>query len=222
MKRLRTIAVVGALLAIVGAPLAYAAGLWFGLPVVGGGTYCSGQVTTAPGAATPCATTVPSGPTGLTGNELIPSDLNPNGAQNTYPLPGTGSSAPQTGYVPVANGASGAYQLITVLTPATTATFTVNNGITNVVMNATGTQTYTGLLLPVTPTDGQIVRFTSNATITTLIVTSGIGSTATVDTPTKVISPFDPLPPALLTSSATIGGVSYLYNLSNNRWFRLQ
>lgn len=224
MKRFyRKVAVVGALLAIVGAPLAYAGGLWFGLPVIGGASYCSGSTLAGPGGtATVCNTTVPAGPTALTGQELVPSDLNPQGTQAGYPVPGTASSGVQSGLVPVANVASGAYQLVAPPTGSITSSLTINNGITNVVANLTGTQTYTAFLLPVTPTDGQIVRIAANATITTIIVTSGLGSTATVDTPTKLLSPFDPLPPALLTSSATIGGVSYLYNLSNNRWFRLQ
>ncbi len=225
MKRLiRKVAVVGALLAIVGAPLAYAAGLWFGLPVVGGGTYCSGSTTAGPpGTAAVCNTTVPAGPTTMTGQELIPADLNPQGTQAAYPGPGTGTSGVQTGYEPLANVASGAYQLAGVLTPSVTFSPSIANGITNLIVNATGTQTYVGFLLPVTPTDGQIVRITSNVTLTNFAVTSGLGSTATVDTPTKVLSPFVPLPSTTLpTTSVTVGGISYLYNLSNNRWFRLQ
>lgn len=225
MKRLiRKVAVVGALLAIVGAPLAYAAGLWFGLPVVGGGTYCSGQTTAGvPGTTAVCNTTVPVGPTSTTGQELLPADLNPQGTQAGYPGPGTGTSGVQTGYLPLATAASGAYQVIVPVTGAVTFTSSVANGITNVVANLTGTETYMALLLPVTPTDGQLVRFASNATITTFIVTSGLGSTATVDTLTKPQSPFVPQPSTSLSiTSVTVGGVTYLYNLSNNKWFRMQ
>src|SRR5689334_17889471 len=114
MKRLRTIAVVGALLAIVASPLAYAAGLWFGLPVVGGGSYCAGATATGlgtTGGTLSCNVTAPAGPTTMTGNELIPADLNTGGAQATYPVPGAGVSGAQTGYLPLASAASGAYLL---------------------------------------------------------------------------------------------------------------
>ena len=224
MQRLRTYAVVGALLAIVIAPLAYAGGLWFGLPVVGGGAYCAGATATGvgpTGGTVSCNSTAPAGPTTTTGQELIPADLNPQGTQAGYPSPGAASSGAQTGYLPLATAASGAY-LLTQPTGLVDMTLVVPNGITNVVQNLTGAMTSYGLELPLTPTDGQIVRWTANMTITTIWVTTGVGSTASVNTPTKIVSPFDPLPPALLTSSATIGGVSYLYNLSGNRWFRLQ
>ena len=224
MKRFyRKVAVVGALLAIVVAPLAYAGGLWFGLPVMGGAAYCSGSTTAGPpGTAAVCNTIAPAGPTGLTGQELVPSDLNPQGTQAGYPGPGNANAGIQSGLVPIANVASGAYQFINPLTPNVTATYTINNGVTNVLVVPTGTQTYNAFLLPLTPTDGQIVRLSSNATITTVIVTTGIGSTASVDTPTKVFSPLVPNAATVLnaTSQTTIG-FSYLYDLAQNRWFRL-
>ncbi len=229
MKRMRFVAAVVALLALVGIPLAYAGGLWFGLPVYGGGTYCSGAtVAGVPGTAATCNSVVPVGPTTMSGNELVPSDTNPNGLQTTYPLPGTSvTGAAQTAYLPLANVASGAYLLTSNGGLSAAVTMTVPNGITNVILNATGTITDYTINLPVTPTDGQLLRFTSNATLTTVRVTStggAVGGTlVTVDTPTKVFSPLVPnVQTGLSVTSSTTIGIEYLYNLSNNRWFRLQ
>ena len=228
MKRLRTMAVVGALLAVVGAPLAYAAGLWFGLPVVGGLAYCAGtSLAGVPGTTPVCNTTAPAGPTTLTGQELIPSDLNPQGTQQAYPGPGTGTSGAQSGLLPLASAASGAYLLTNTGGISAAVTLTVPNGINNVILNATGTITDYTLLLPITPTDGQLVRFASNATLTTVRITSTQGAVAgtavTVDTPTKVFSPLVPnVSTGLSVTSLTVVGFSYIYNLGNNRWFRVQ
>ncbi len=106
-------------------------------------------------------------------------------------------------------------------------TLTVPNGINNVILNATGTITDYTLLLPITPTDGQLVRFASNSTLTTVRITStqgAVGGTAvTVDTPTKVFSPLVPnASTGLSVTSLTVVGFSYIYNLGNNRWFRVQ
>lgn len=221
MKRLRTVAMVGALLAIVVAPLAYAGGLWFGLPVVGGASYCAGaSVAGVPGTTATCNSTAPAGPTSTTGNELIPADLNPQG---TPGVPGTSTAGVQTGYLPLATAASGAY-LLTQPTGLVNMTLVVPNGITNVVQNLTGTMTTYALILPVNPFDGQLVRFVANATISTLFITTGLGSTATVNTMTKVNNlVVGGLPPvAVWPTGAVMNGFSYLYNSSNNIWYRLQ
>lgn len=97
MKKVRLLAAVGACVAVIGIPLAYAAGLFFGLPVVGGASYCSGfssfqQTPTVPGVAqspTVCNSTVPAGPVGLTGTEMIPADTGL-----------AGGAAPQTVLIP--------------------------------------------------------------------------------------------------------------------------
>ncbi len=220
MKRLRLMAVVGALLAIIAAPFAYAAGLWFGLPVVGGATYCSGySVAGVPGTAGVCNSTVPAGPTGLVGTELIPSDLNAAGLTGTATFPGTGTTgAPQTAFIPLPLVASGSYLLTSPGSGLVNATISIPNSINNVIENLTGTMTSFAFILPTLPFDGQLVRIAANATITTVFVTSPNGTT-TVDTPTKVIT-FVPLLGA--TGPTGTYGATYLYNLSNNRWFRTQ
>lgn len=221
MKRLRLMAVVGTLSAMIVIPLAYAGGLWFGLPVVGGAAYCQQVTPGVPGTTAVCSATGVAGPTSTTGNELIPADLNPQGTQAGFPGPGNASSsASQTGYLPLATAASGAY-LLTSPTGLVNMTVTVPNGITNVIQNLTGSMTTYALILPVTPVDGQLVRFAANATITTLFVTTAVGSLAVVDTTTKPTS----LAPNGVGISATATGLlgyTYLYNLSNNKWFRMQ
>jgi hypothetical protein len=133
----------------------------------------------------------------------------------------------QTGFLPLATVASGAYLLTTNGGLSAAVTATVPNGITNVVLNATGTVTDYTLNLPITPTDGQLVRFATNATLTTIHVTStgpALGGVAvSVDTPTKVFSPVVPnAQTGLSVTSSTTIGFDYLYNLSGNRWFRTQ
>jgi hypothetical protein len=225
MKRLRLMAVVGALLAIVGTPLAYAAGLWFGLPVVGGASYCAGgSVAGPPGTAVACNSTAPAGPTTTTGNELVPADLNTGGTQVLFPLPGAGvTGSAQTGYLPLPTVASGAYFLTGPLTGLVNATVTIPNGITNVITNLTGTMTTLAYILPLTPVDGQLVRISANATITSAFVTTGqptgVSNVASVDTPTKV----NTFVPSLGATGPTgTYGATYLYNLSGNKWFRTQ
>ncbi len=223
MKRLRTIAVVGALLAIIGMPLAYAAGLWFGLPVVGGAAYCAGSTTAGvPGTTATCNTTAPAGPTAVTGQELIPADLNPQGTQALYPGPGAGTTGPQTAYLPLAIGASGAYQIVDTLTPTVTSTWTIQNGVNTVYANATGTQTYLGLVLPVTPTDGQIIRIAAAATISTIsFLTGATGQIVPTATRTFALYPAGSGGGAGASVTGTYG-VTYMWSAPISTWLRIQ
>src|ERR1017187_7992194 len=76
--------------------LAYAAGLWPDMPVIGGATYCAGTSSSATGSiiglVTGCPNQVPAGPTIMTGNEQIPADTRL-----------AGGGAPQTVLVPMAS-----------------------------------------------------------------------------------------------------------------------
>lgn len=55
--------------------IAYAAGYFPGWPIVGNPSYCVSQSTAGvPGTTPQCTTTAPAGPSGLTGNELVPAD----------------------------------------------------------------------------------------------------------------------------------------------------
>src|SRR5262249_42214637 len=113
MQRLRTIAVVGALLAIVATPFAYANGLWFGLPVVGGPGYCSTFTASAAGTDRTCVSQVPAGTSvygALTGGEMIPADVSTLTSTNPS-ITNLQNAGPQTVFVPVPSAASGAYLL---------------------------------------------------------------------------------------------------------------
>lgn len=70
---LRRLGVALGLICVVAVPLAFAAGLFPGFPIVGGAAYCSSYTGAA---GTTCVNTVPAGPTQLTGNETIPGDTN--------------------------------------------------------------------------------------------------------------------------------------------------
>ena len=69
--RFKPIAISAAAL-ITASSLAYAAGNWSTLPIVGSASFCASFVTTFTGQS--CGQTVPAGPVGLTGSELIPAD----------------------------------------------------------------------------------------------------------------------------------------------------
>lgn len=217
MKRLRTIAVVGALLAIVASPFAWAAGLWFGLPVVGGASYCAGATATGVGlpggGTTSCNTTAPAGPADLTGNELIPADANTGG---TPGVPGAGTTgSPQSVYIPVPSAASGAW-LLTSANGLSTISISTPIGVTNLVVNATGTLTALNIAPPPGALDGQVWRFGVNNIVTTVTLQTPSNG-ATFDTQGKVT--------ALATAAAGIAtnaaGYAYVFQSSTNKWWRL-
>ena len=110
MKRSRLLAVVGALTAIL-IGTAFGAGLWFGLPIAGGPSYCSGSVTAGvPGTASTCVVTVPAGTVpAFNGNEKFPFDT---GLANGV--------APQTQLATTCQIAGGSYSVLS--PPGATAT----------------------------------------------------------------------------------------------------
>lgn len=86
MSKLRFVAVTAAAL-VAAAPLAWAAGLFNGFPIVGGASYCDGSsVAGVPGTTAVCNVTVPAGPSGLTGTEMIAADA-PGGSAQTVLIP---------------------------------------------------------------------------------------------------------------------------------------
>lgn len=233
MKRLRLVAVVSALLAIIAVPV-IAGGLWFGLPIVGGNAYCNTYTAGVPGTTAVCGAQAPAGPvatgtgsglsasgTGaLTGNELIPADLNPQGGNNTYPAPGTASSGQQSGYIPSPLAASGSYFLTTNQGLAA-LTSLIPNSINNVLLNATATVTNWAIQLPATPVDGQLVRIAANATLTNVqFETGSLGQS--IDTQTRALSMY-PLGFAASNGTATgVFGATYLWTSPTNAWRRIQ
>ncbi len=88
-------------------PLAYAAGLFPGFPVVGGAAYCNGTSTGATGTQV-CTTTVPAGPTIVTGLERVPADtqIAGGGQPQTVSLTMASLNALPYTFTNVANGTS--------------------------------------------------------------------------------------------------------------------
>lgn len=183
--------------------IAYAAGLWPTLPIVGGATYCAGTSSSATGTiiglVTGCPNQVPAGPTIVTGNEQIPADTRLSGG-----------AAPQTVLVPMASLNALPLTFVTV-TSSSPATVTAANTSGGVCYNATGTITSANITLPLAPIDGQQYQVCANYTITTLTVAAAAGSTLSVTTPT------------VLTASTTVSqGYTFIYNLASTKWFRLR
>lgn len=89
MNRMRVAVVAGLVLAA--STAAWAAGMFQGLPIVGGASYCNSfNQPGGPGTPTTCTNPVSAGPPALTGAELVPADTQLSQGQN-----------PQTVYVPI-------------------------------------------------------------------------------------------------------------------------
>lgn len=181
--------------------LAFAAGNWSTLPIVGGASFCAGNVTAGvPGTPSVCNQTVPAGPTSLTGNELIPADTNlPSGQQ------------PQSVVIKPAMLNAGPTQFSTPLTGATT---TVAAATRQVVINPAGTIAAHTVQLPAAASlvDGQRFGFCSTQVVTTLTVTAGSGTTVN-NPPTAATVP-------VATGAASC--VEFVYVLANTTWWRVQ
>lgn len=223
IKRFRKAAALGlfAVLAVLGLHgqdiYSWAAGNWSTLPIVGETSFCASNVSgvVLPTAQGPygivpgstqgtgqgiCGQTVPAGPPDLTGSELVPADTE---------VGATGAA--QTVTVPVPTLASGAYQLFS---NAGLASFTasMNNNVTNAIVNATGSLTELTWTLPAAPLDGQVVRLASNQSITTLVVsTQGLAGQKVNNSPAS-----------LTTSTSGSFGYALIYQASSNAWYRLQ
>src|ERR1017187_10411943 len=183
--------------------LAYAAGLWPDMPIVGGATYCAGTSASATGtiigAITGCPNQVPAGPTIVTGNEQIPADTRL-----------AGGAAPQTVLIPMASLNALPITFVSVSSSSPAGISAANNS-GGVCYNSTVTITAANITLPLAPVDGQQYVVCSNFTITTLSVAAGVGLTLSVATP------------SVLTASTTAPqGYTFVYNLASLKWFRLR
>ena len=175
MKRL--LSTLAALTVLVAAVPANAVGLFPGLPIEGGASYCAGYSVyntgnTVPGTLpTPnvCSSTVPAGTTAFSGNEVVPSD--------TYGLvqdsSGTTSVQPQTQLISVLQLGQGGFTALASTTSA--STYTVPCTTSYLFVNATVTNpTYT---FCATPLQGQKLTVVWGANITTgLTFAAGSGS----------------------------------------------
>ena len=166
------------------------AGLFQGLPVVGGASYCG---TTVNGV---CQQTIAAGPVRLTGTEKVPADTQLASGQN-----------PQSVYIPTAllmnNGTS--------LQTGDAITYTVADGIANVILDDTDTITSAAITAPANPIDGQVVNIGSAKTVTTFSFVANTGQTLAATTPT------------VLTASTTAPqGYAFRYVASTAKWYRMQ
>lgn len=185
------------------ATIAYAAGLWPDLPVVGSASYCAGNSSSATGTiiglVTGCPNTVPAGPTIVTGNEQIPAD--------TRLASGV---APQTVLLPMASLNALPITFSTLLAGSNAYSITSTNTSGGVAVIGPATITQATVWLPTAPIDGQQFKLASNFTITALIVTP---------TSPAVVSNS---PTALTISTTAPYNYLFAYHAANTTWYRLQ
>lgn len=197
MKSKRLMLAVG-LLACLATPLL--AGMWSNYSTVGTAAHCassnfagSGTVTT-----TNCTTTVPAGPTSVTGNETVPADTNLASGQ-----------VPQTVTMSMANLNA---LPITVQALSITANNLLSPSATvgGYIFTGASAISPTNVSLPTSPSDGQQFRISSTQNIATLNVQGGTGDNVSN------------APTALTTSTTGAYGYQFRYKLADRRWYRLQ
>jgi hypothetical protein len=167
--KLRRMALAAATIAALGSTAAWAAGLWSTLPIIGGASFCAGQVTGATGQI--CGLTVPAGPASLTGAEHFPADTG---------LAGGGS--PQTAVVTTCQLGAGAY---TVVSPVGSAN-TIPNQVCFYNLTNSGTVAAMTFTMPSAPLDGQILRIVSDQTVTASQFAPGVAGTRITNVPTSM------------------------------------
>lgn len=172
-------------------------GLWPNLPIYGSGTYCASTTNGV------CTSTIPAGPSVLTGNEQFPANTElPNGTR------------PQNALVTPASLNAGPIQFVTVLTtaPATNVSASAVQGGVYYRYDTAASITQVNITLPTTPIDGQQFVISSNRTITTLAITAASGQQMGSNSA-----------PSALTASLTLPqGYKLIYNLAANSWYKLQ
>jgi hypothetical protein len=175
LKRFRGVAIAAAVALCASAGIAYAAGLWSTLPIVGGSSYCASYVTgtgnlsgaTGQGQGTIgqiCGQTVPAGPATFTGTEMVPMDLLAPGTQSQGPTTTALANISQLG--------QGALDDVT----ASGAALTIPNGTMFYVLD-TGTSATTTVTMPASAIEGQMVEIicTGAGGATSLTVSANTG-----------------------------------------------
>ena len=216
LKRLKGAAVGCAALAITSTAI-YAAGSFSTLPIIGGSSYCASTVTgtgstggiTGQGQGSTgsiCAQTVPAGPSIVTGNEVIPADLN-NPSNLTASAGGT---VPTTALMSLAS--LNALPITVSSVPTSTLTTLTASATTGgyLLHNASGNITAVTINLPVAPIDGQQFAINADQVVTTLLVTSTVAGVTITKAPT-VITP----------STTGTYGYRFMYNAAGTNWYRL-
>lgn len=196
MKRLSTMVLAAAGLAAVLASPAAADGIFRNFPIVSGASYCDSYATGSSGQV--CASTVPAGPTGLTGNEYVGADTALAQGRN-----------PQTVKIPSRLLGGGA---IAFEAPLTGVTYTVSASTGKLLIKPAGTIAAHTIVLPAAADllDGQTLEVTSTQTITALTVTAGSGTTVNNS------------PTALTPSTTAQMGYKFIYRAADTSWYRLQ
>lgn len=196
--KFRILAVAAALALLFVAPVAIA-GFWNNSwPIISGASYCAGYSTGTTGQV--CVTTVPAGPTVVTGNELIPVDTALSSGQS-----------PQSALMKVLSIGGGATQYSAPLTGTTT---TVANTTRQVIIEPAGTIAAHTITLPTAAslTDGQRLGFCTTQIVTALTVTAGSGTTV-MNAPTAMLVP-------VATGAASC--VEWIYVTAHTKWYRVQ
>lgn len=183
------------------ASVAFAAGMFPGLPIVGGAAYCTSFVMNpVTGAATTTCNgpTTPAGPTAITGLELIPADTQIAGGQQ-----------PQTVLLKMAGLGIGTYDY---QAPLTGATITETAVMRQLIIEPAGTIATLTVVLPAATTlvDGQRWGMCSTQIVTALTITPGTGTTVS-NTVTAMAVP------------NTVGQAScpeWIYRTANTNWYR--
>lgn len=178
------------------ASAASADGLFPGLPIEGGASYCASfNVTGAQ-----CGTTAPAGVASPTGTEYIPSDL--------YGLSQTTNSQglPQTNGIAASAMGFGPTVVIT-----TTGALTIPNNTVNYVINVSETAA-SAQTMPAIPLPWQILRIAQ-------VVANGASGTVTL-----TANSGQTLVPSSITvaASSVTGSVTMLWNPTNSTWYKVQ
>lgn len=200
MKRSLYALVAAAALAI-GLGAAVADGYFPNFPVVGGASYCSGfSQAGVPGTTPVCNSTVPAGPTSLTGNETIIADTHLTQGQS-----------PQTVAIDISTLGAGPYQYSA---PLTGTSVTITPATRHLIIEPAGTIAALTVVFPAAAglQDNQTFGLCSRQVVTALTVTNGTGTTV-LD------------PPTALTAPVTTGGAScpeWVYRVANTSWYRVQ
>lgn len=198
LKALRG-AAVAAVASLLSLSAAHANGMFSNLPVVEGAAYCSMYA----GDGTTCVQYVPAGPTAVTGNERVPADTRLSNGQS-----------PQTVLFSMANLNALPLTVSTITTNPQTVTAAATSGGVLLRNNGGGTvMTAVTINFPTAPVDGQQFAVSADANVTTLTLTA-------TNLPAGVTIKNNPT--GITTSTTGAYGYRFMYNSTNNAWFRLQ
>lgn len=209
--KLKLLAAAAAFLALAASAPVRADGMFPGLPIEGGASYCAGYSVFNTGVTTPgttptpnvCASTVPAGVATPTGTEYVPTDL--------YGL----SQTTQSQGLPQTNGVAAAafgFGPITVVTTGTSVT--IPNNTPNYVYNDANTGSVT-ITLPATPQPWQVQR---------VAVPAGTGSGGALVVAANSNQSCVPSSNCGLSlgSAASAAYAMYLWDPANTTWYRVQ